>query len=57
MAAETTIAPSVPSGFARWKGPITGGLAFLTVVYGIVYFLVNNSVRVKSAEGRIVLLL
>ncbi len=39
------MSPSIPSGVARRKGAILGGLSFLTVVYGVVYFILRDSVR------------
>lgn len=51
--AETTapgsvVPPAVPSGIARRKRAIIGGLAFLTAVYGIVYLIVKDSVRIAT---------
>eukprot|EP00978_Attheya_sp_CCMP212_P024679 scaffold77905_cov58-Attheya_sp.AAC.8 len=43
-AVGTIVPPVVPSGVARRKVPIIGGLAFLTVVYCCVFFLVQGSV-------------
>jgi hypothetical protein len=34
----------LPSGFARRRNEILGGLVFLTLVYGVTYFLLRDSV-------------
>ena len=37
---------TVPSGFARRRGEIQGGLVFLTFVYGVTYYLLRDSVSI-----------
>jgi hypothetical protein len=47
-AVGTIVPPVVPSGVARRKVPIIGGLAFLTVVYCCVFFLLQGSVCAQN---------
>lgn len=45
----TVVPPTVPSGIARRKRAIIGGLAFLIAVYGIVFLVEKNLVRITTS--------
>jgi hypothetical protein len=46
MAKTNIVPPTIPSGFKRRKDAIFAGLAFLTVVYGLVIVMFEDWVSV-----------
>ena len=47
-AVSSNLAPAVPSGFARRRNTVVGGLFGLAVLYHLVYNLVKDMVRIKT---------
>jgi hypothetical protein len=45
MSKTNIVPPEIPSGFARRKYTILGGLTLLTVVYTVIYFSLKDAVR------------
>jgi len=49
--ASANLTPAVPSGFARRRNTIVGGLLGLAVLYHLVYNFVKGMVRVKRVSA------